>query len=325
MIDELRGLAIFAETAKQGSFKKAALELGLSSSVVSYHISELEKRIDCALMYRSTRKLSLTHEGQILFVHAQKMLQEVEAGLAKVSSQDQQLKGKLSITLPSALTRSPLIAKIAQFHQAHPLIDLNIVFSDLRQDLIADSIDLAIRIGDMADSTLMSKRLGSIQRTLVCTPEFIKDQCLRNNIVIQTVLDLQPADIGNWPWIKLSMLNTKRRLLPRNTPISSSDIRSTKSIIREGLELDFNSSITVDSVEAMTQFCLLGSGIATPPDFLVEQALADQTLVELLPDWHVEDLPLYAVWHNSNVTKGPGNKKVECLIDFLAGNQVPQS
>lgn len=315
MIDELRGLAIFAETAKQGSFKKAALALKLSPSVVSYHISELEKRIDCTLIYRSTRKLSLTHEGQVLLVHAEKMLQEVEAGLEKVMANDQELRGQLSITLPSALTRSPLIKQIAQFSQANPFIELDIVFSDVRQDLIVDNIDLAIRIGDMADSGLISKRIGAVRRKLVCTPGFIQRQCLQKNIKIKAVSDLEPRDIENWPWIKLSMLSNKRQFIA-NT--SSNNTHKKKS-----LELEFSSQLTVDSVEAMTQFCLLGSGIATPPDFLVEQALADGNLVELLPSWQVEDLPLYAVWHNSG-TAGLANKKVRRLLEHLsATNNEP--
>jgi len=319
MIDELRGLAIFAETAKQGSFKKAALELKLSPSVVSYHISELEKRIDCALIYRSTRKLSLTHEGQVLLVHAEKMLQEVEAGLEKVMANDQELRGKLSITLPSALTRSPLIKQIAQFSQANPLIELDIVFSDVRQDLIADNIDLAIRIGDMADSGLISKRISVVKRTLVCTPDFIQSQHLqqglRQGLDIKVIADLEPKDIVSWPWIKLSMLSNKRRLIAKTS--------SGKQQKQKSLELEFTSQITVDSVEAMTQFCLLGSGIATPPDFLVEQALADGNLVELLPSWQVEDLPLYAVWHNSGMA-GLANKKVRRLLEQLsATNNEP--
>ena len=308
MIDELRGLAVFAETAKQGSFKKAALALKLSPSVVSYHISELEKRIDCALIYRSTRKLSLTHEGQVLLVHAEKMLQEVAAGLEKVMANDQELRGKLSITLPSALTRSPLIQQIAQFNQVNPLIELDIIFSDVRQDLIVDNIDLAMRIGDMADSGLISKRIGAVKRKLVCTPDFIQRQHLLQGLETKAVADLELKDIQSWPWIKLSMLSNKRRLIAK--------ISSGKNLKQKSLELDFTSQLTVDSVEAMTQFCLLGSGIATPPDFLVEQAIVDGNLVELLPDWQVEDLPLYAVWHNS-ATAGLANKKVRRLLEYL--------
>jgi DNA-binding transcriptional LysR family regulator len=322
MIDELRALAIFAETAKQGSFKKAAIELGLSPSVVSYHISELEKRIDCALIYRSTRKLSLTHEGQILLQHAQKMLLEAQTGLEKVVVNDQELKGKLSITLPSALTRSPLISKIVQFCQSHPLIELNIVFSDVRQDLISDSFDLAVRIGDLENSSFVSKKIGHIQRKLVCTPAFIEQQCLQHNISTTVPSDLSFENIQNWPWIKLSMLSNKRRFISRSNVVGvRSLVKTNNRKVEKGssLELEFTSHIAVDSVEAMTQFCLLGCGIATPPDFLVEHAIKNKTLIELLPQWQVEDLPLFAVWHNSSSVRGPVNKKVRRLMEYLTG------
>jgi len=305
MIDELRSLAIFAETAKKSSFKKAATTLGLSPSVVSYHISELEKRIDCTLIYRSTRKLSLTSEGEILFEHANKMLQAAEEGLEKVKPSQQALSGKLLITLPSALTRSPLIAKIARFSHAHPSVELNIVFSDVRQDLINEGIDLAIRIGNMEDSKLIGKNIGQIKRKLVCNADFYTLQCSHQKLDTDSASKLIPEDIKNWPWIKLSMLSNKRRLVSKAN--------------RE-LELDISSNLVVDSVEAMTQLCLLGCGIATPPDFLVEQALKDRELIELLPSWQVEPLPLFAVWHNSRASNSPANKKVQRLVEYLIGD-----
>lgn len=106
MIDDLRAMAIFAQTIKQGSFRGAAKTLKLSPSVVSYHISQLEKRIGSALIYSSTRNLSLTHEGSLLYQHAQQMMDAARQGLSMVSAQQSLLSGKLTISLPSALTRA---------------------------------------------------------------------------------------------------------------------------------------------------------------------------------------------------------------------------
>ena len=115
MIDELRAMALFAETIKQGSFRGAAKVLNLSPSVVSYQISQLEQRLGSALIYRSTRKLSLTHEGEVLYTHALQMLDCAQQGLSKVAANAQELTGKLTITLLAALIRSPLNQQIARF------------------------------------------------------------------------------------------------------------------------------------------------------------------------------------------------------------------
>ena len=110
MIDELRAMAIFAETVKQGSFRGAAKVLHLSPSVISHHVSTLEKKVGTALIYRSTRKLSLTHEGEVLYKHASIMLEQAQTGLSKIIPDTLEPTGKLTITMPSVLSRVSLKA-----------------------------------------------------------------------------------------------------------------------------------------------------------------------------------------------------------------------
>jgi DNA-binding transcriptional LysR family regulator len=288
MIDDLRAIAIFAEMARQGSFRGAAKVLGLSPSVVSYHVSQLEKHVGIALVYRSTRKLSLTHEGEILYQHAKDMLASASEGLSKVSTENNEPGGKLTITLPSALTRAPINREIAEFCKLHRGIELHILYTDVRQDLIANGIDLAIRVGDMMDSSLKSKRIGQVERKLVCSPDYWKQQVEPNH----------PQDLTSWHWIKLAMLPSNRSLINAD---------------KQSEQITFNSQLTVDNVEAMAQFCILGLGLATPPDFLVEEPLASGTLVEVLQEWQVEPIPLYVVWH----ANASGNSNIRRLLNYL--------
>ncbi|MCG8428477.1 MAG: LysR family transcriptional regulator, partial [Chromatiales bacterium] len=203
MIDDLRAMAIFAELVHQGSFRKTGKVLTLSPSVVSYHITQLEKRLGTALIYRSTRKLSLTHEGEVLYLHAKQMLAAADAGLSQVTANSSAPSGKLTITLPSVLTRAPLNRKIAEFCKLHQQVELNILYTDIRQDLIAEGIDLAIRIGDMPDSTLKSKRLGDIKRKLVCSADYWANREPPASI----------EAISSWHWVKLAMLPNSRRFV----------------------------------------------------------------------------------------------------------------
>ena len=288
MIDDLRAIAIFAESIRQGSFRGAAKKLALSPSVVSYHVSELEKRVGTALIYRSTRKLSLTHEGRRLYGHALNMLTSAEQGLSEIFSKGPELRGKLTIAATAALMRSPLNDKIAAFHKLHPKIELNISYSDVRQDLIASGIDLALRAGQMADSSLKTRRIGEIRRRLVCAPAYLGDK----------TPPTRPQDLEGWDWIRLEMLPGFRTLRKRGRP---------------PVQVRQNGRISVDSAEAMTQLCLQGLGLATPPDYLVEQDLAAGRLIAILPDWSVEPMPLYAVWPD-NVA---ANNNTRALVEHL--------
>lgn len=295
MIDDLKAIAIFAETVRQGSFRGAAKTLELSPSVVSYHISQLEQRLGNALLYRSTRKLSLTHEGKILYQHAQVMLDAAQTGLEQVSSEDAEPSGKLSISLPSVLSQSYISKQIATFALRYPRVELNIMSTDLRQHLIEEGIDLAIRIGGMDDSSLKAKRLGAIKRKLVCSHDFWQQYIQGKDSIDHQ----KPSLLENLPWIKLAMLPNSRTLT---------------GLDGEKVSLHFHSQTTVNDVLLMTQLCKHGLGIATPPDYLVEQALADGSLVELLPNWQVEPIPFYGVWPaNASI-----NSNARQLLNFLS-------
>lgn len=288
MIDKLRSMAIFAETIKQGSFRAAAKELKLSASVVSYQITQLEKSVGTALIYRSTRSLSLTSEGEVLYLHALNMIQAAHQGLNQITSQRKELRGTLTLSLPSALIKSDLSKKIAQFSKLHPCLNFKLFYTDDRQDLIHKGIDLAFRAGEMDDSNLMSKRIGEINRKLVCSYGFWKEN--KNPI--------SPPDLTKLNWIKLDMLTNQRTLI---------NSHGEKNVI------SFKSNISVNSVEAMTQLCINGAGVATPPDFLIENEIKNNMLIELLTNWQVEPIPLYAVWPNNAFQ----NNNTKRLLDFL--------
>ncbi len=153
MIDDLKSMAIFAETVKRGSFRAAAKSLQLSPSVVSYQISQLEERLGTTLLYRSTRKLSKTAEGEILFKHATEMLDQAELGIRNVSGHNV-ATGRLNITLPLSMTGDVLTKQLADFSLTNPDIQMHVIYSDTRLDLTADGIDIAFRMGSLPDSSL---------------------------------------------------------------------------------------------------------------------------------------------------------------------------
>ncbi|HAT86429.1 LysR family transcriptional regulator [Cohaesibacter gelatinilyticus] len=288
MIDELRALAIFAETVRQGSFRGAARKLDLAPSSVSYNIAELEKRLGTALLYRSTRKLSLTADGEALLQYALRMIAEAEKGLSNLQQSDGALKGALCVTATSVLMHAPINCILGEFAKVHSGLTLSVNYSDHRSDLLSDGVDVAFRAGKMEDSSLKSRKIGEIKRKLVCSPDYLAGREPPKSL----------DDLKDWAWIQLEMMPPKRPFLAMDG---------------KRIEVSYDPVLTVNSVQAMTQFCLQGLGLSTPPDFLADEALVRGDLIELLPDYQTEPMPLYMVWPDVGVNL----RATRALIDFV--------
>ncbi len=273
MINDLRQLAIFAKTAELNSFRKAALELNLSPSVVSYHIDQLEEKLNTSLLYRSTRKLSLTPEGRRLLQSAQQMIRAAESGMQAINALHDTLSGTLTITIPAVTIHSPLFKKISAFIADNPKIHIDMIVTDKRMDLINEGIDLAIRIGrkELKQSSLKSQKIGEIPRLLVASPSLAKSYSH----------PIRPKDLSFWPWLGLKMLPLERKLIHQS---------------KKPALIKYTPRIQVDNVAALTQMTLQGLGVSTPPDFLIDAALKQKKLIHLLPEWQVPPIELFAVW-----------------------------
>ncbi|UTH74698.1 LysR family transcriptional regulator [Chromobacterium sp. IIBBL 290-4] len=271
MIEELRALAVFAKTVETGSFRAAARALQLSPSVVSHHVSQLESRLGTALLYRSTRRLSLTADGEMLHQHAQAMLQAAESGLNALAGRGAEASGRLSLTLPAFFSRSPLTARLAEFSLRHPKVELALDYSDEKRDLVRDGIDLAIRIGELPDSALKSRRLFDMPRLLVAAPA----------LLAQRPAPRHPQELADWPWLGIRMRPDRKTLIDEAGEAHSFPIQP---------------AIRANSLDAVCQLAAAGCGLATPPAFLAQDDIAAGRLMECTPAWRVEALGVYAVW-----------------------------
>lgn len=290
MIDDLRALAIFANTVELGSFRAAAAKLGLSPSVISHHISRLEQQLGKTLLYRSTRRLSLTDDGKKLFNAAQSMLEAAERGLREITEASDEPSGNLILTLPAMFANSTLMDSIALFALRFSKVRLSIIFSDTAQELIRDGIDLAIRIGGLKDSALKCRRLFDMPRTLVASQA----------VVAAKPLPEHPEQLRDWDWIGVQM-----------RPYHKVLIHSTG----EEVKVDFQPRITVDSLDAVRRLTLAGVGLSTPPTFMVENDLQQGRLVEVLPDWEIESLGVYAVWPGNATRTSLSHRLIEFLTN----------
>ncbi len=290
MLDQLRQIAIFAKTVDHGSFRGAAKSLRLSPSVVSHHVTQLERRLGTALLYRSTRKLSVTPDGERLLAAARNMMEAAETGLQEVSNQSQQPSGVLRITVPAVLTKSRLIDQMAVFSNSFPNVRLSIDFSDARRELIADGFDIAIRMGWLEDSSLMARKLFEVKRRLVASPAYIAAR----------PKPASPEDISAWDWIELAPVR-HRKLEFKNG--------------RESVVIPMpEPRISVNEADALCRLARQEAGLAIVPDFLTEADIAAGALQRVLPKWKIPSVGVYAVWPSN----APRDGLVKRLIGHLA-------
>ncbi len=271
MLDQLRQIAIFAKTVDHGSFRSAAKALHLSPSVVSHHVAQLEEKLGTALLYRSTRKLSLTSDGERLLASAHDMIAAAEAGLQSITNQSDQPTGELRITAPAVMAQSRLIDQIAAFAKEFPKVHLTIDFSDQRREVINDGIDLAIRMGWLSDGALKARKLYDVERKLVATKA-----CLT-----QYPAPKRPTELESWNWLDLTPA-------PKKIEFESATQEA------ELLKPDYR--ISVNDAHALYRLALAGTGLAILPEFLVQSDLKSGALQPVLPDWSVKPVGVYAVW-----------------------------
>jgi len=272
MLDQLRQVAIFAKTIDHGSFRGAARELNLSPSVVSHHISQLEEHLGVALLYRSTRKLALTREGEQLLASTHDMIGAVEGAFNDLSSKASEPSGELKLTAPSLLIHSRLTDLIADFSIRHKGIKLTLEFTDERQDLIAGGFDIAIRAGRQSESSAITKQLFKFTRRLVASKEYLKGRPK-----IST-----PEDVKDWDWIELSHV---RHIKPvfKKSKLKPVTIKPSAHVI-------------ANDAMALYRLARQGAGLAVAPEFLAEEDITSGLVEYVLPDWQVDPINVFATW-----------------------------
>lgn len=290
MLNHLRAIYIFVKAVELGSFRATAKALSLSPSVVSYQISRLEQDLEVALLYRSTRRLTLTSEGRELYDRLAALVAGAERGVDQLTATLSEPVGRLQVTLAASFSRESITRQIAAFARQHPRVELTVRFSDEQQDLIAGGIDLAIRSGPIADSSMHARKLFTLERLLVASPRFLA----RKPRVVQ------PRDLAEWEWIWLSVTAEHREFRHRNSG--------------ERQRVKLNKRVNVNDGYAMCQFALEGLGLLSSPDYLVEEYLRQGQLVEVLPDWRLDPIDVYAIWPPNSPRTGLTRRFVDHLV-----------
>jgi len=289
-MDRFLQMQTFAAVVDAGSFVGAADALGLSKAAVSRHVNELETRLGIRLLHRTTRRLSLTAEGEVFLGRSRDLLSSLDEAEAEVTSSSSSARGRLRVNVPVSFGISQLAPIWGAFRALHPQVELDITLVDRVVDLVEEGFDLAIRIGTLSSSSLVSRKL-TITRLLMCaSPEYLAAHGT----------PVRPDELGGHAVIAYSYAarGDEWRLKGPNGPV----------FVRTQACFHSNNGDTCRAA------ALAGHGIILQPDFLVGDDIKSGKLIELMPEYSAAELGVYAVYPSRRLVA----RKVRALVEFLA-------
>lgn len=291
-MDRFEDLQAFVAVVEAGSFTAAAGRLDADKSAVSRRVSALEERLGVQLLRRTTRRLNVTETGHSFYEHSARILADLEEAESAVAQQHGELRGTLSVALPLSFGTRHMYVPISEFSQLHPKVTFDLDLNDRRIDLIEEGVDLAVRIGHLADSTLIARRLFE-SRTVVCG----SSRYFEEHGVPRT-----PAD-----------LRDHRCLVYGNLADSGRWVCSDRNGERH--RVDINVTMTASSGDFLCLAAVQGLGIVMQPTFIAGDAIRRGELVPILTEYEWPVLPAYAVYPPTRHL----SYRVREFIDFLAG------
>lgn len=289
-MDRLETLQLFVRVVESGSFSKAARIQGVVQPTVSKQIAALEERLQAQLLRRTPRGLSLTAAGQDYYESALRLLDEFEAAEARIGHGQIAPAGLVRIASSAALGRLYLIPRLGEFLQRFPEVSVEFDISERHVNLVEDGIDVALRIGNLADSSLMARRIGTVTSATVATPEYLA----------RAGEPKTPADLAGHDCVSFVF---HRSLLPwvfkgPGGPI----VMEPKSRVRS------------NDAEHIRAAVLAGVGIGHNPSWLYAAELTSGALKQVLTGYLPDPAPIHAVWPNGRHLPN----RVRVFIEFLA-------
>ena len=280
----------FSAVVNAGSFVYAADALGLSKAAVSRHINELESRLGVRLLQRTTRRMSLTQEGEVFYARCEELLAHLNEAELEMSMRTAEASGLLKINAPVSFGILHLANLWAEFSSRHKKVSLDIQLSDRVIDLVEEGYDLAIRIAQLGSSTLIGRKLSSTRMVLCASPKYLKkhgtpkhpSELAKHAILAYTYFALKDEWSFNGPDGQVSV---------KTNPI-----------------------IHTNNGDTCKMAALDHHGIILQPTFLIGDSLNSGTLVEILPKFRSIELGIYAMYPTRRFV----SPKVRLMIDFLA-------
>lgn len=290
-------LQVFAAVVETGSFTAAAERLDIAKSAVSRRVASLEERLGVQLLRRTTRRQNLTDAGKALYERSTRILSDLEEIESAVLQEHGEVSGLLRVALPLSFGVSQMCAPIARFAEEHPRVRFDLDLNDRRIDLVEEGIDVAVRIGELPDSSLVARKLFEV-RTVICgSPDYFKahgtpqtpEDLLQHDCLVYGNL----ADPAKWV---CTDENGKRH------------------------RVDVPRAMTASSGDFLCAAAIQGMGITMQPTFIVGEAISRGALIPILKDYQWPISPAYAVYPATRHLSTRVREFIDMLADHFSGD-----
>ncbi len=297
-MDKIDTMRVFVAVARHRSFTSAASELDLAVQTVSKYVKSLEDRLDVQLFDRTTRRVSLNETGKAYFEYCVGLLEQFEEVENAIKSQHSSPRGKVRLTAPTAFGELHLVPALAKFQQRYPQIKIDLDLSNRKVALVEEGFDMAIRIGDLASSSLVAKKLVSMRVCVCASPSYLKSRGRPGS----------PQELGE------------------HNCLVDANFRHGKSwpfkVDGELIKVDVNGNFQGNSPRSIRQMALAGIGIGMCPMYVISHDLLAGKLELLFEQYEAYDFGVFALYpHRQHLSN-----RVRLLVDFLAQQfrQLPQ-
>lgn len=292
MADRLTGIEIFVRAIRLGGLSAAAREMRISPAMAAKHLGALEARLGVTLVHRTTRRLSLTEAGEAYLEAAERLLAELSEAEADASAQGRVIGGLLRVSAPAAFGVLHMADLVAQFHDAHPGVIVELGLSDRYVDLLEERWDVAIRIGKLSDSSLVARKLAEANLNICASPDYLAARGTPKQLP-----DLAQHDCLGYT-------------------LSSSTGSSQWSFGRDGsIKVPVQGPLRANNGAVLVQAAIAGLGLVYGPRFFTAAPLAEGRLVEVKLDTSLMEMgAIYAVTHPARRPAA----KTRAWVDFLA-------
>ena len=289
-MDRFLEMQTFTAVADAGSFVRAAETLDMSKAGVSRYVAELEARLGVRLLHRTTRKLSLTEEGRAFHARCKAILGELDEAESVITARSAQANGLVKINVPVTFGNLHLAPLWSDFMTQNPRVTLDVTLNDRVVDLVEEGYDMAVRIGTLPSSSLISKKLASTRMVLCASPAYLKEHDQPEHL----------SDLARHVVLAYSLLATGEQW-----GFDGPDGRQTVVV---------NPVLRTNSGDTCRAAALKHHGIILQPTFMVGEDLRSGALVELMPQFRSSEFGIYAVYPSRRYLSA----KVRLLIEFLA-------
>lgn len=285
--EQLKSMVVFAQVIEKGNLSAAAKHLGLSRSVVSYHLKKLETQLDVKLLNRSTRSINLTEAGQTYYERCRVIAEQAGIANQQIENFKNEPVGLLKITCPVNIGLQTVVPALSEFKIIYPKIQLDVMLTDEVVNIMKEGIDLAIRGAPLPDSGLQASKLATLKTCLCAAPEYF----------LQYGRPTKPADLINHQWVIYKL--------------TSGALTLKKG--RRSFSIAIKGSISTNNAAARTAFVEAGHGLARIPTYDAWPKIKNGTLETVLDDYTLNDIDVYAVFPPGTAN----SKKLRLFLNFL--------